>query len=88
MQVIRKATTAGGRETYTFGALGSCFLVKNMTGAAITVNILDASVVIPANTAQMVVTRLTPTISDMTNTVEIVGQENNELGVEVQCLDY
>lgn len=88
MKVIQKATAAGSAETYTFDVFGSVFLVKNMTGSPITVEILDGVVTIPANTAQMVMTRMNPTTGDLTNTVKVSALETSELGVEVQCLDY
>ena len=59
-----------------------------MTGSPITVEILDGVVTIPANTAQMVMTRMNPTTGDLTNTVKVSALETSELGVEVQCLDY
>lgn len=88
MKVIRKQTTAGGTEAFIFDVSSSVFLVKNMTASPVTVEILDGVVTIPGNTAQVIMTRINPTTSDITDTVTVTALETSDLGVEVQCLDY
>lgn len=89
MKVIRQPTTGGTPVEFQFGASGSRFLVKNFTSGYITCGILDAEVTIPANTSQVIATRLIPrTTSDMTDKVTVTANETSAMGVEVQCLDY
>lgn len=88
MEVIRQATKGGTPEEFQFGASGSRFLIKNFTSGYITCKILDAEVVIPANTSQVVATRLIPRTTDMTDTVTVTAEQTSTMGVEVQCLDY
>ena len=80
---------AGGTPVeFQFRASGSRFLVKNFTSGYITCGILDAEVTIPANTSQVIATRLIPRTSDMTDKVTVTANETSSMGVEVQCLDY
>lgn len=83
MEVIRHPTTGGTPVEFQFRASGSRFLVKNFTSG-----ILDAEVTIPANTSQVIATRLIPRTSDMTDKVAVTANETSAMGVEVQCLDY
>lgn len=43
---------------------------------------------IPANTSQVIATRLIPRASDTTDKVTVTANETSAMGVEVQCLDY
>lgn len=91
MEVIRHPTTGGTPVEFQFRASGSRFLVKNFTSGYITCGILDAEVTIPANTSQVIATRLIPRTSDMTDMtdkVAVTATETSAMGVEVQCLDY
>lgn len=88
MEVIRHPTTGGTPAEFRFRASGSRFLVKNFTSGYITCGILDAEVTIPANTSQVIATRLIPRTSDMTDKVAVTANETSAMGVEVQCLDY
>lgn len=88
MEVIRHPTTGGAPVEFQFRASGSRFLVKNFTSGYITCGILDAEVTIPANTSQVIATRLIPRTSDMTDKVTVTANETSAMGVEVQCLDY
>lgn len=88
MEVIRHPTTGGTTVEFQFRASGSRFLVKNFTSGYITCGILDAEVTIPANTSQVIATRLIPRTSDMTDKVAVTANETSAMGVEVQCLDY
>ena len=78
MEVIRQPTTGGTPVEFQFRASGSRFLVKNFTSGYITCSILDAEVTIPANTSQVIATRLIPRTSDMTDKVAVTAK----------CLDY
>lgn len=91
MEVIRHPTTGGTPVEFQFRASGSRFLVKNFTSGYITCGILDAEVTIPANTSQVIATRLIPRTSDMTDMtdkVAVTATETSAMGVEVQRLDY
>ena len=88
MQVQRKAVTADTPVTFTFDVAGSQFLVKNFTSDIIAVGILGSEVLIPANSAQMIATRMEPTVKDLTNTLTVTAQVTDSTGVEIQCLSY
>lgn len=88
MQVQRKAVTAGTPVTFTFDAAGSQFLVKNFTSDIIAVGILGSEVLIPANSAQLIATRMEPTVKDLANTLTVTAQVTDSTGVEIQCLSY
>ena len=88
MRVIRKAVTANTPVTFKFPSAGSQFLVKNFTGDLITVELLDGEVLIPANSAQLIATRMEPTVKDLTNTLTVTAQVTDSTGVEIQCLSY
>jgi len=88
MQVQRKAVTADTPVTFTFDAAGSQFLVKNFTSDVISVGILGSEVLIPANSAQLIATRMEPTVKDLTNTLTVTAQVTDSTGVEIQCMDY
>lgn len=88
VKVIRKPTTAGTAVEFKFDVSGSRFLIKNLTDSTITCTILGSEIVLPANTSQMLATRMVPTMSDMTDTITVTAEETNAIGVEIQCLDY
>lgn len=88
LKVIRKPTIEGKAERYQFDVSGSRFLIKNLSDGVVICKILGSEVVIPANTSQSLATRLVPTIKDLTSVIEVVPEKSNELGVEIQCLDY
>ena len=88
MRVIRKAVTANTPVTFKFESAGSQFLVKNFTEDQITVGILDQEVLIPANSAQLIATRLEPSVADLTDTLTVTAVVTDATGVEVQCLSY
>ena len=88
MKVIRKATTAGEAAEFKFDVVGSRFLIKNLTDSAITCTVIGSEIVLPANTSQLLATRMVPTMNDMTDTITVTAEENNAMGVEIQCLDY
>lgn len=88
MQVQRKAVTADTPVTFTFDAAGSQFLVKNFTEEPISVRILDNDILIPMNSAQLIATRLEPTVNDITNTLVVTALIDSATGVEIQCLNY
>ena len=88
MRVIRKAVTANTPVTFKFESAGSQFLVKNFTEDQITVGILDQEVLIPANSAQLVATRLDPKVEDLTDTLTVTAEATDSTGVEIQCLSY
>lgn len=77
MEVIRHPTTGGAPVEFQFRASGSRFLVKNFTSGYITCGILDAEVTIPANTSQVIATRLIPRTSDMTDKVTVTANETS-----------
>lgn len=88
MRVIRKAVTANTPVTFKFPSAGSQFLVKNFTGDLITVELLDSEVLIPANSAQLIATRLDPKVDDLTDTLKVTAEITDVTGVEIQCLSY
>lgn len=88
MRVIRKAVTANTPVTFKFDSAGSQFLVKNFTQDNITVGILGSEVLIPATSAQMVITRLEPSVADLTDTLTVTAAATDATGVEIQCLSY
>lgn len=88
MKVQRKAVTAATPVDFEFDVFSNQFLVKNFTSDMITVEILDAEILIPANSAQQIVTRLEPREGDLTNTLTVTAEVTDETGVEVQCLNY
>lgn len=88
MRVQRKPVTADTAVAFQFESAASQFLVKNFTGDMVSVAILGQEVLIPANSAQIVVTRLVPSPDDLTDTLTVTAQITDETGVEVQCLDY
>lgn len=88
MRVIRKAVTASTPVTFKFPSAGSQFLVKNFTGDLITVELLDSEVLIPANSAQLIATRLDPKVDDLTDTLKVTAEITDATGVEIQCLSY
>lgn len=88
MRVQRKAVTANTAVSFVFGSVGSRFLVKNFTSGDITVGILGQEVMIPGNCAQLIVTRLEPPITDLTDTLTVTAAVTDSTGVEIQCLDY
>lgn len=88
MRVIRKAVTANTPVTFKFESAGSQFLVKNFTEDQIAVGILDQEVLIPANSAQLIATRLEPSVADLTDTLTVTAVVTDATGVEVQCLSY
>ena len=88
MRVIRKAVTANTPVTFKFSSAGSQFLVKNFTDDLITVELLDSEVLIPANSAQLIATRLDPKVDDLTDTLKVTAEITDATGVEIQCLSY
>lgn len=88
MKVQRKAVTAATPVTFEFDVSSNQFLVKNFTADVIAVEILDAEILIPAYSAQQIVTRLEPREGDLTNTLTVTAEVRDETGVEVQCLNY
>ena len=88
MKGQRKAVTAQTPVDFTFDVYASQFLVKNFTEDDITVALLDNEVLIPAKSAQMVVTCLEPREADLTNTLTVTAEISDETGVEIQCLNY
>lgn len=88
MRVIRKAVTANTPVTFQFESAGSQFLVKNLTSGPITVGILSNEVYIPENSAQLIATRLEPTVADLTDTLTVTATVTDSTGVEIQCLSY
>ena len=88
MRVQRKAVTANTAVSFVFGSVGSRFLVKNLTGGSITVGILGQEVLIPGGCAQLIVTRLEPPITDLTDMLTVTAAVTDSTGVEIQCLDY
>lgn len=88
MQVQRKAVTANTAVTFKFDSAGSQFLVKNFTSDPIHVGILGCEVLIPGNSAQLIATRMQPTIKDLTDTLTVTADSTDSTGVEIQCLEY
>ena len=88
MEVIRHPTTGGAPVEFQFRASGSRFLFIIFTSVEITSGFLYAEGTIPANTSQVIATRLIPRTSDMTDKVTVTANETSAMGVEVQCLDY
>ena len=88
MRVQRKSVTAQTPVTFTFESASSQFLVKNFTSDLITVEILDNEVLIPANSAQQIITCINPGINDLTDHLIVTAEVTDTTGVEVQCLSY
>lgn len=88
MRVIRKAVTANTPVAFKFESAGSQFLVKNFTGDFVTVALLGSEVLIPGNSAQLIATRLEPSVADLTDTLTVTAEITDATGVEIQCLNY
>lgn len=91
MRVIRKATEAGKDVLFEFKEVGSRFAVVNFTTKNLIARLGDddkTGVAIPAQAARVVITRLQPRLSDMTNKVYVKAEETMENGCEIQMLDY
>lgn len=89
MKVQTKAVTAGAPVKFQFDVSGSRFLIKNFTRGTLTCAILGETIHIPANTSQMVATKLVPqSLQDYTDTITVTAEDSSDLGVEIQCMDY
>ena len=97
----RSPTTANTALVLEFPVKGTKFLVKNLTDGNVYValkklNDIEADssesvkgecVLIPENTAQLVVCRELPYVEG-TNIVTVIPEATSEKGVEVQCLKW
>ena len=91
MRVVRKATVAGKDVLFEFEEVGSRFAVVNFPTRDFIARFGEddkTGVVIPAQAARVVITRLQPRLSDMTNKIYVKAKETMENGCEIQMLDY
>lgn len=91
MRVIRKKTTAGKETLFEFEEVGSQFVIANFTTRDLIARFGEndkTGIMVPSQTARVVITRAQPRMSDMTNKIYIKAEESMENGCEVQMLDY
>lgn len=91
MRVVRKGTTAGKEVLFAFEEVGSQFVIANFTGSSLIARLGDedkTGVMVPAQAARVVVTRINPRMSDAVNKVYVKAEETVENGCEIQMLDY
>lgn len=91
MKVIRKDVTEGKAEEFRFDVVGSKFLVKNFTTVPMIVRVGESDkvgIMIPAETAQVIMVREEPRYEDMTGTLYVVANETMVNGCEIQLLAY
>lgn len=91
MRVVRKETVAGKDVLFGFKEVGGWFVVTNFTTRDLIARFGDddkVGIVVPAQTARVVITRLQPRMMDITNKVYVKAEETMENGCEIQMLDY
>ena len=91
MRVVRKETVAGKDVLFGFNEVGSRFVVENFTTRDLIARFGDddkTGIVVPAQTARVVITCLQPRMTDITNKVYVKAEETMENGCEIQMLDY
>lgn len=91
MRVIRKGTTAGKDVLFEFKETGSQFVIANFNTRDLIARFGDddkTGIIVPPQTARVVITRMHPRLSDTTNKIYIKAEETMENGCEIQMLDY
>lgn len=90
-KVQRQATVTGEDNVFEFDVVGFKFLVKNLTDGDILVALSEddedsEKILIPSETAQIVVGSEIPVLRLGTTTLTVTPSTTNTTGVEVQCL--
>ncbi len=91
MRVARKNTAAGKEVLFEFEESGARFVVANFTESTLIARFGaedKTGIMVPAQTARVVVTRIDPRMSDLVNKIYVKAEETAENGCEIQMLDY
>lgn len=91
MRVTRKNTAAGKDVLFEFEESGARSVVANFTTRDLIAKFGDGDktgIMVPAQTARVVITRIDPRMSDLVNKIYVRAEETAENGCEIQMLDY
>lgn len=92
MKIIRNSTT-NGASLFEFDVQGYRYLVKNYTAGDVYASLgtgaaKEESILIPAGCAQVLLSNELGSYEAASSVVQIIADEADEKGVEVQCIRW